>query len=459
MRDNKNSEQNFIFSNNKDIDNKNNYNNINNEENSDFKNNYYHDQFYMNQKFDENTSYSNNNSQLSIRKETHNKRKSFYLILLIIILLAGFLFIQNRKINIFDNNQNNSNTTDKGLVTSPTPDSSTAPPASGSILTGAQIAEKIKPSAVAIVVYSDKPSNNQANNLNGKILPSGYGSGVIMTSDGYVITNAHVVSNSKSVAVVLSDKTEYEAKIVGVDTKTDLAVLKIDANNLKAAEFGDSSKLKEGEDVYAIGNPSGIQLSGSFTKGIISGLNRRIQSYGGATVNAIQTDAAINPGNSGGALVNSYGQVIGINSSKISSVSYEGIGFSIPINEAKPIIDSILKHGYVKDRVKLGISLINIDEISAALNFIKPGVYISQIDQKTNIYKAGARQGDSIINFAGKAINNSNELLNELLTKKPGEEVTMTLFRPNTNSAGGKNVEIKFILEEDDSKKSDSVQE
>ena len=184
-----------------------------------------------------------------------------------------------------------------------------------------------------------------------RCFPAGEGSGIIFSEDGYIVTNAHVVDGATSLKAILSDGTTYEAELVGSDTLTDLAVLKIDATGLQAAEFGSSEDLRVADQVMAIGNPGGYQLNSSVTIGYVSALNRAISnSSTGYTMEYIQTDAAINPGNSGGALVNQYGQVVGINSAKISATGYEGLGFAIPAETAQPVISDLIEYGYVKDR-------------------------------------------------------------------------------------------------------------
>ena len=177
----------------------------------------------------------------------------------------------------------------------------------------------------------------------------GGGSGIIINSDGYIITNQHVINGATTVKVVLNNGKEYDAKLIGQDRKTDLAVIKIEETNLPTAELGQSSALEVGELAVAIGNPMGLEFAGSVTAGVISALNRTM-TVDGRQYTLIQTDAAINPGNSGGALVNKYGQVIGINTVKIGASGYEGMGFAIPIDIAMPIINELLESGYVKGR-------------------------------------------------------------------------------------------------------------
>jgi serine protease Do len=278
---------------------------------------------------------------------------------------------------------------------------------------------------------------------------TGQGSGIIMSKDGYIITNAHVVEGADGIKVVLDNSEEYEATLVGKDTKTDLAVIKIKANNLTAANFGDSSQMEVGETVIAIGNPSGLDLAGSVTQGIVSAVDRLVKGSSGYSMKCIQTDAAINPGNSGGALVNQYGQVIGINSAKIAATEYEGIGFSIPMNEAKPIIDNLIKYGYIKDRARLGISFQMIDEVYAKIKDVPTGLYIKEIDQTTDTYKKGVRVGDIVTKIDGKKITDADAVSELLKTKKPGQTVKLTVYRLSLTGGNPSTFDVTVALGED----------
>ncbi len=372
----------------------------------------------------------------------------FYLITISIIAISifGFIiyFITRNSIlnqyNLTSSRQINNNSTTLNLTSSPlTPD--TIDP-EGRLSTTA-IASKVRPSVVGIVSYVRGIS----------LEPISQGSGVIMTEDGYIITNAHVLMNSDNskvvdgIKVVLYNEEEYTAEIVGVDVSTDLAIIKASTNDkFPQAEFGESDKLKVGETVIAIGNPTGIQLAGSVTKGIVSALNRNIQR--GYSTEFIQTDAAINPGNSGGALVNTYGQIVGINSSKISSTAIEGIGFSIPISQAKPIIDDLIKYGYVTNRVKLGITFTKVDSILAKLNDIPTGIRIVEVDKNSSIYEKGIRIGDIITELDNKKIQDDNDIIDILKTKKPGDNLNISVLRITTTNQQ-KNFKVDINLEED----------
>lgn len=267
----------------------------------------------------------------------------------------------------------------------------------------------------------------------------GTGTGVIITENGYIVTNAHVIYDSQygageadSVAVLLSDSSRYDAEIIGYDTDCDLAVLKIDANGLTAAEFGNSDALKLGEDVTAIGNPLGFDLMNTVTRGIVSGLNRNI-TINDKSMNLIQTDAAINSGNSGGPLINKYGQVIGINSSKMSSTygsaSIEGIGFAIPSNEVSLIVDDIMKYGYVTGKPQLGISCQDVTETISQMYNMSIGVYIVEISENSAAEKAGLKTGDIITAIDDVEVATAEELNAQKNLHKAGEEITVTYIR------------------------------
>lgn len=282
------------------------------------------------------------------------------------------------------------------------------------------IYEKVNPSVVSINVYGNQ-----------SISPLGSGTGIIMTEDGYIITNAHVVDGGTSVNVVFEDGTNARGTIIGMDKITDLAVVKVEKKGLKVAEFGDSSQLKQGERVVAIGNAGG--LSSTITQGIISGLDRDL-GEGARSLRLIQVDAAINPGNSGGPLINRFGQVVGINSSKIADVDFEGIGFSIPIKEALPIIESIIEHGYVTGRAVLGVSIVELNESNGPRNGLpSKGIYIAEIQQDSDLINKGVRTRDVIIEANGQVISTSDQLLQELDKYSPGDMFNLVIYRAETD--------------------------
>ncbi|HEX3044653.1 MAG TPA: trypsin-like peptidase domain-containing protein [Bacillota bacterium] len=305
--------------------------------------------------------------------------------------------------------------------------------AKGSSVT--EIAKKIGPSIVGIRMTI---SDNEYSFFNEELgEQKAEGSGVIVSKNGYIMTNYHVVeyadpknrlSRNVSLDVFLADKRRVKAKFVGGDSANDLAVIKVDLNNLPVAELGNSAQLEVGELAVAIGNPLGMEFAGSVTVGVISALNRTM-AVEDKTLNLIQTDAAINPGNSGGALVDSRGQVIGINTVKISIAGVEGLGFAIPINDAKPIIDQLMMFGYVKGRPMLGISGKEITETIAQYYDLPLGIYVLEVTPGSGADRAGIRRGDIIVSLAGKGVRTMKELDNIKKNYKAGDTVNMVIDR------------------------------
>ena len=311
------------------------------------------------------------------------------------------------------------------------------PEESGSVsaLSEQDIAEKLIPSVVCIQNYqvTQQYGFMQTDTENSDVSPAGEGSGIIFSEDGYIVTNAHVVDGATSLKAILSDGTTYEAELVGSDTLTDLAVLKIDATGLQAAEFGSSEDLRVADQVMAIGNPGGYQLNSSVTIGYVSALNRAItNSSTGYTMEYIQTDAAINPGNSGGALVNQYGQVVGINSAKISATGYEGLGFAIPAETAQPVISDLIEYGYVKDRAMLGISGQFVDSLTGRFYGLPQGEYVGALNS-AEAQASGLQVGDVITAIDGTELTSETVLRSAINAKKPGETVELTVYRPSSN--------------------------
>ncbi len=306
-------------------------------------------------------------------------------------------------------------------------------------LSATDIYKLASPSVVGVVQYQYSVS----------LEPAGSGSGIIISDDGYIVTNAHVINDAETVKIVLYNEEEYEAKIIGSDTQTDIAVLKIEANNLVEAEFGDSSQLEIGETVYALGNPGGLSLQSSFTDGMVSGLNRIINTESSYYMSVIQTSAAINPGNSGGALINEYGQVVGITSAKIISTDYEGIGFAIPTQSAKPIIEDIIKNGYVSGRAKIGITGVTIDSVTAKYYSVPEGVQIVTIDETGSLAGTEAKVGDIITAFDGKDVSSIEDIHRYLQNCAPGDEVQISLYRYSATRNNDLSFTITIKLVED----------
>lgn len=316
----------------------------------------------------------------------------------------------------------------------------------GETLTGVEIAAKVKPSVVGVLTYS-------------KGVLYGEGSAIVMGEDEtgaytYFITCAHIISTSGiDTEIVLEDETTYDAEIVGYDVRTDVGVLRVKATGFTAAEFGDSSVLQVGEPVYAIGNPGGTAFYGSFTGGYVSAIDRPTSATESAySMECIQHDAAINPGNSGGALVNSYGQVIGINSSKIADEEFEGMGFAIPISVAKDIVDDIIESGYVTDRAKLGISYISASQYQTynmivKMNKLPSGsIIIAEIEENSAFSGTDVVTGDMIIAANGKDLDDADVLLSLIENASAGDELKLTIARVNEDYTVEKfDVTVKLV--------------
>ncbi|MGN0636058.1 MAG: trypsin-like peptidase domain-containing protein [Acutalibacteraceae bacterium] len=362
-----------------------------------------------------------------------------FLILLVTAVILGLtiacisLAISNKKNSVVDSDGNTitaaANAPELETKASPASDSSAK---SGQVLTPTQIAEKVRGSSVGILVY--------ANNKTGL---ASEGSGVLWKEDDshtytYIITCAHVINGSGYTYTVQTDDGEtYDAEMVGADAKTDLGVLRIKATGLQLAEFGDSGALKVGDPVYAIGNPGGTEFFGSFTNGIVSAIDRSVKST--YTMVCIQHTAAINPGNSGGALVNQYGQVIGINSQKIIDTEYEGMGFAIPIKSAQSIINSLASYGYVANRPRLGITYteaVNYQQYSMIIKIKgmpSGSLIITEIAEDSSLANTDARQYDMIIAVDGEDMSTPSVLLDKIENGKVGDKLKLTLCRIDNN--------------------------
>ena len=323
--------------------------------------------------------------------------------------------------------------------------------------TAVYAANKILPSIVGIEVTYNVTQNSMFSFFGSSMTPStstakASGSGIIISKDGYILTNNHVVSSSSSstyydiseatsvkVTLSLGDKKSYDAKIVGKDSQTDLAVLKIDANDLTAAEFADSDSVKIGEFTMAVGNP--LDLGTTITCGVVSATNREVDDGDGAKFTCIQTDAAINSGNSGGALVNSKGQVIGVNTLKVSSTGVEGIGFAIPINSTLSVIDDLKTYSKVR-RPYIGITGRDLDQKTASAHNLVEGIYVYSIDSFSAAEKAGLKIGDVITSIDGKQVKTMDELNEIKNTHSIGDKVTLKINRD------GKEINVELTLGE-----------
>ncbi len=308
-------------------------------------------------------------------------------------------------------------------------------------LTNQQIAATVSPSIVGISNLSFSPNSY----LNINTLQS-TGSGIIISDKGYIVTNNHVIANANKLKVTLSSGDELNAEIIGTDPQTDIAIIKVDPKDLtlKPATIGVSSTMQVGDEVFAIGNPLGLTLAGSVTHGIVSALNRKL-TVDGTTYNLMQTDAAINSGNSGGALVNRRGEVIGINSVKISSDGVEGLGFAIPIDDVKDIIEDLISDGYVHGRPAIGV---NIVEITPQLAYyydlpVSYGLFVNEVIEGGSADIAGVEVGDIIIAFNGEKVTSTAAFLDKRNTYKAGDSITLTVNRE------GKEKDFTLKLQED----------
>lgn len=311
---------------------------------------------------------------------------------------------------------------------------------SNGALTIPQIASKVGPAAVGIVALVPQAT------YFGTVQGQASGSGVIMSKDGYIVTNQHVINNASEIEIYLSSGEKKKAEIVGQDARTDLAVLKMEKGEYPFAEFGDSSDVQVGDLAVAIGNPLGMEFAGSVTAGIISALNRTVEVEG-RVYTLLQTDAAINSGNSGGALVDCYGKVIGINSVKIASSGVEGLGFAIPIDEAKPIISDLINHGYVKGRPVLGIMGRNITaDVSRMYNYPE-GVHVESTVEGSGAANAGLQRGDIITHADGIRVKTIDELNKVRDKKRAGATMTLTIER------NGRIMDVNVVLGEEKNSK------
>ena len=263
----------------------------------------------------------------------------------------------------------------------------------------------------------------------GQQVLSGAGSGVILTTDGYIVTNYHVVEGARQITVTLHDDSTYTATVVGSDQQSDIALLKIDATGLTPAVLGDSDSVQVGEMVIAVGNPMGT-LGGTVTDGIVSALNRDI-SVEGNEMTLMQTSAAISPGNSGGGLFNTNGELIGIVNAKYSDEDAEGLGFAIPINDAKAVVQDLLENGYVTGRPAFGITVITVSDVQTAMQYgvSSLGVYVNSVDAGSGAEAAGMKAGDRIVSIGTQLVETTDDVTNALKGYNVGDVVEVQVDR------------------------------
>ena len=275
-----------------------------------------------------------------------------------------------------------------------------------------------------------------------QFVTEGAGSGVIISEDGYIVTNNHVIQDARAITVALHDGTTSEAQLIATDSKMDIGVIKIEASGLTPAILGDSDSLSVGEPVVAVGNPLG-QLGGTVTDGIVSALDREI-ILNNERRNLLQTNAAINPGNSGGGLFNADGELVGIVVAKSSGEDVEGLGFAIPINDAKPIIEDLIAQGYVGGRVSLGVTALDLTspQLAAQYGYKTPGVYVQSVVENSSAAAGGLQPGDCFVSINGTAIEAISDVTTILNDSSVGDQLEVTVKRD------GKIVELTITLQE-----------
>lgn len=387
------------------------------------------------------------------KKNNKNTGKTVFAIIICLCIIVASIGIgsalmsdDNDVTNVTQGDSQNNSAAVPGVEQSPV--SASEYSGSGS-MTAEQVYKAVKNINVGIVVYS----NNQK---------AGEGSGIVVGADStntytYVLTAAHVISSDYSVIVKFNDETEVDAEIVGYDTKTDVGVLRVKKTGYKGATFGDSSKLSVGQTVYAIGNPGGSQFFGTFTDGKVTAIDRPVttSSTSAYDLPCIQHNAAINPGNSGGALVNEYGQVIGLNSSKIADTDYEGMGFSVPINTVLSIYNDIVSHGYVTNRPMLGITYyaVSSDYTYSAIawrnNLPYGSVVIKTINQNSDLANKNVQSGDIITAVNGTKLDTTDVLLEAIEKSSVGDTLTLSICRLNNNGSVNSTFDVKVTLVED----------
>ena len=299
--------------------------------------------------------------------------------------------------------------------------------------------EKVSDSTVAILTFKDKISSEEN--------AEGQGTGIIVSNDGYIVTNSHVIGDSKTAykyQIINNDGKKYTANVVGYDTRTDLAVLKIKGKDLKPVHFVKKSHLQVGEDIIAVGNPGGLDFQNSLTKGIVSAKDRTLDD---STVSYIQTDAAVNPGNSGGPLCNLYGEVIGITTAKINSATYEGMGFAIPTDTVETVVNNIIKYGYVENRVRLGIVGVAVDETASTALGIPQGILITEIADDGSFANSSAKPKNIITKVDGTRVKTFNQVYSVLAKHKVGDKINVEICKvDSSNPSNSKTATINVTL-------------
>ncbi len=371
----------------------------------------------------------------------------------VLLVLAGVVLLLAVSLGVLEwRDQLSESTGESVQLTLEDPPVSETDSSSDDGLSTEEIAAAAEDSVVGIITAS-------LNSSGSGYVTNSQGSGVILTSDGYIVTNAHVIGTAdetnqtyqpaERIVVYFHNGESVDASLIAFDTSTDLAVIKVEVQEeLTPAQLGDPSALVLGERVIAIGNPGGISLSGTVTQGIVSGLNRTVTvgKVGGSQIACIQTDAAINTGNSGGALLNKYGQVVGIVAIKMGD-SYENIGFAIPIDLVKSVVEELISHGNVLlGRVRIGITYSSITNEMSALYGIPAGLRVVEVDSESDCVDK-IQPGDIIVAMDGVETNDSDSIESVLKTKVPGDPLVLTVYRADENGEGYVTISITLIDE------------
>ncbi|SEA25618.1 serine protease Do [Eubacterium aggregans] len=300
--------------------------------------------------------------------------------------------------------------------------------AAGTSDSTASTTEKVASSAANSVVEIKTEAVTKSQYMQ-DMVTEGAGSGVIVSADGYIVTNNHVINGASKITVTTKDEKSYEATLVGTDSESDVALLKISASNLQPVVMGNSEGIVVGQQAIAIGNPLG-ELGGTVTDGIISALNREI-TIDGETMNLLQTDTAINPGNSGGGLFNASGELIGLVVAKSSGTGVEGLGFAIPVNEVKSVVEALMSDGYVKGRASLGVTLVDVDSAETAMQYRvnSTGVYIRQVTSGGPAANAGLQSGDRIVSVGGTAVSSAADVKQAIRSHSVGDTIEVKVSR------------------------------
>ena len=356
------------------------------------------------------------------------------------VLLLSLGFASGSIYSAFNQNKNeainNSTpvTSNSSILTTATPSTTNVI----SSITSNSISGIVKSCADSVVEITIETTNSY---YSYQYTSEGNGSGVIISEDGYILTNNHVIDGANKILVTLRDGTEYEAKLIGKDSKTDTAVIKVEANNLKYAILGDTTKLEVGDLAVVIGNPLG-KLGGTVTSGIISALEREIE-IDGKTMNLIQTDAGVNPGNSGGGLFNSNGELVGIVTAKSSGIDVENLGFAIPINDIKSVVDDLVEHGYATNRAFLGVSMRDTAYstnnpyggygglFSMFYSQMQYGAYVDSVVENSPAEKGGIKSGDIIVSVDGNVVSTAAEVTSAITNCEVGDEIEIGIIREN----------------------------